>query len=220
MTLDSCCSGAAPLLDWSKLKCFGWTTVSGGSGTPLHEIAKSIGEPVPPRPDRPITRELKTLRKCEAENGSLSSILGRAEFPLHTDCAYYRQPPSYILFRAMRPSSVSTIFVDGDSVLKVCDSRILTALFRVRGLRKHFLCKMVSGNALRWDTNCMFPADLWAKEAAAEFATRSAEANPIRFQWEDTTTILILDNRRMLHGRESAVRDPRRHLESVLVQAG
>lgn len=67
--------------------------------------------------------------------------------------------------------------------MEACDSRILTALFRVRGLRRQFLCTMVSTNGLRWDTNCMVPADMSAKHAAAEFASRTTTSRPTRFEW-------------------------------------
>jgi len=204
-------------LDRSQLDRYGWTTATNDREVSLFEIAKSLGTPVPPRPDRPITRHLRPLEHAEAETGSLSSILGKAEFPLHTDCAYYRRPPSWIFFRAVCPSTVATLFVDGQSLVNTCDRRIFTALFRVIGLRKHFLCTMVSAKGLRWDTNCMIPADTSARKAAAEFDDRSAAASPTRFEWHDTTTVLILNNRRMLHGRECASHDPKRHLESVLV---
>ena len=205
--------------DRSQFDRCGWTTGIFERDIPLSDIAKSIGVPVPPRPDRPITRELKPLKECEAEPGSLSSILGRAEFPLHTDCAYYRRPPSCILFRAVCPSTVATLFVDGDSLVNACQARILTALFRVRGLRKYFLCTMATEHGLRWDLNCMVPADMSAHKAAAEFCARSSAMSPTRFEWNETSTVLLLNNRRMLHGRECASHDPHRHLESVLVHS-
>ena len=205
--------------DRSELDHCGWTTGTLEHGLPLSDLAKSIGVPVPPRPDRPITRELRPLKECEAESGSLSSILGQARFPLHTDCAYYRRPPSYILFRAIHPSTVATLLVDGAALLDACGSRIRTAIFRVRGLRKHFLCTMVTDRGIRWDSNCMVPADMSAHRVAADFCAKSLAASPVRFEWNDTSTVLLLNNRRMLHGRECAYKDPHRHLESVLVHS-
>lgn len=203
----------------SQFDLCGWTAGTFERDIALCDIARAIGVPVPPRPDRPITRELRPLKERDAEPGSLSSILGQAKFPLHTDCAYYRRPPSYILFRAVRPSTVATLFVDGVSLLDACESRIHTALFRVRGLRKYFLCTMATERGLRWDLNCMAPADMSAHEAAADFSARSSAACPARFEWNDTSTVLLLNNRRMLHGRECAYDDPHRHLESILVHS-
>ncbi|MBX2851814.1 MAG: TauD/TfdA family dioxygenase [Phycisphaeraceae bacterium] len=63
----------------------------------------------------------------------------------------------------------------------------------------------------------MSPADNMAESASVEFANLLQEIQPIRFDWQETESVLIINNRRMLHGRESATDDPNRLLESILV---
>jgi len=195
----------------------GWTTFSSPDSQPLVDIAKAFGEPVPPRPDRAPTRILKPLSEQEAEPGSLSALRGRGRFPYHTDCAYYRRPPNLIFFRAVRPTPVATLMIDGITVLRPIENLASTAIFRARGLRKRFLCRMVSNKALRWDPDCMDPVDDSAYEAAKLLVEISLGVEPIRFSWNDNSTVLVVDNRRILHGREDASADPNRELESVLI---
>lgn len=205
------------LMNKRELKSNGWTAFTGQPGSSLLDVAKGMGQPVPPRPDRPLVRVLKPLERNEAEPGSLSAIRGRGAFSFHTDCAYFRKPPSLILFRAVRPSNVATILLDGLLVVQSFESVARDAIFKVRGLRKYFLCNLLSGNRLRWDQECMVPADRAAHEASSKLTEMSTRLRPEQFVWSDTEAILVVDNCRMLHGRENAESDAARTLESVLV---
>ena len=195
----------------------GWATFPSDVGVSLDKIVSSLGQAVPPRPDRPLTRVLTPRDSNDEAYESFSYHHGRGRFPLHTDCAYYRRPPDVICFRARRPSTVATLLLDGYSVVPACGPAASNAFFRVRGLRKFFLCPMCKRGRLRWDPYCMAPADTAAAKVAELFSTRCSELSPIRFVYSDCSTILAVDNRRFLHAREDASADPARKLESVLL---
>ncbi|WP_395928550.1 TauD/TfdA family dioxygenase [Arthrobacter sp. RT-1] len=62
-----------------------------------------------------------------------------------------------------------------------------------------FLSSVWDGERLRYDPVIMEPGDARARTAAAYLNSMQAAATA--FRWEEPNTILVIDNRRVLHGR-------------------
>lgn len=195
----------------------GWAIFDTKADKTLAVIATSFGAIVPPYPGSSTTRRLQPGKSGKAQTRSLSSIYGTAAYPLHSDCAYYRRPPDVILFRARTPSRVATVLLDAFEVIEGISQELLEAPFVVRGIRKSFLSPILRNGKIRWDTHCMSPAEPMAAFAAESFLQSTVSADKIRHEYIDSTTTLVINNRRMLHGRESATNQQDRMIESVLI---
>jgi hypothetical protein len=206
-----------PELNRTELSKYGWTTFQSDVGNPLDVIASSLGKVVPPRPGRSVTRVLRPREVTLSNSLSFSDHFGFGEFPLHTDCAYYRKPPDIVLFRAKSPSDVATLLLDGYALIASFQHKAKNAIFRVKGLRKHFFSPIVRNGKFRWDPLCMTPADTEARVIDEGFVDRCKEFTTTRYRYDDPSIVIAIDNRRILHGRENASTEPSRQLEAVLL---
>jgi alpha-ketoglutarate-dependent taurine dioxygenase len=59
----------------------------------------------------------------------------------------------------------------------------------------------------------MIPCDARARDVVAFFSEAAAAA--VEFLWDAPGKLLVIDNRRALHARASAVDDPKRVIERV-----
>jgi hypothetical protein len=74
-----------------------------------------------------------------------------------------------------------------------------------------------SGAYVRWDSACMSPGNL-AIDACHAWAECLESAQPIQLDWQ-SSTVLIIDNWRVLHGRTGGAMasDAERVIERILV---
>lgn len=79
------------------LRKAGWCTLE--TNSPLEELAREFGEPVPVRPGAPIISRLMVQEPEQGHPNSLTSRHGTGPFPFHTDGAHFPRVPRYILLR-------------------------------------------------------------------------------------------------------------------------
>lgn len=156
--------------------------------------------------------ELTPKRREDASRGSFSAQHGFGTFPLHTDTAFWNKPARYAAFLSEVASSASTL------VLPACHTKRL--LDEHKPNNPIFTRESISGVSyatpwfgpdsqfIRFDPRYMKPAN----SAAEDFITAVEREfdEVIRIEWM-LPKLLILDNWRVLHGRES-VEDSSRKL--------
>lgn len=212
-----------------QLEKQGWSEFSVEVDTDLVELAKSIGQPVRSRMDGPLLDRLTPKPETSAHPRSMSAVHGLGPFPFHTDAAYMRLPPRYMLMRlaAGAVSDRATLLCPFSELpLSRDDIRLLrNDVWLVDGGRGPFYSTILNetvsrgGSILRLDPCCMRPAaPSFAK--SFEVLSRAIErVTPHSVAWTPGRALLI-DNWRVLHARASAVDATavsRRVLERVLI---
>ncbi len=204
----------------------GWSLVEGVRNEPEHvELANHLGKIVRP-PQRSWKQLLEPTPVDVARPSTYSARLGRARFPYHTDYANWIVPPRYVVLRnAGRATNAATLLRDprselaeDDDLRKLLSRGIFYARFRGRSFLCRVLARRCGKTLLRWDRFAMCPAN----ELAVRVAERLNERLP-REQLESRVTwkrrrALVVDNWRVLHGRESVEAAPGRRLERILVR--
>lgn len=113
------------------------------------------------------------------------------------------RPPDVVILTSANVSSTPTNLWRMRSLYKAPYDSMCHGLFVVGSGRFAFLSPALEetrrGQKLRYDPTIMVPADARAHEAAQFLnATYSAAS---AFQWNEPDSILVIDNRSVLHGR-------------------
>lgn len=207
----------------------GWTMVDfSGTQSDLLQFAQTLGRPIPSRRGSQLVDSLKPVVPTEANPRSMSARFGVGAFPFHTDAAYIRLPPRYMILRLaegkenLRPTLILSIEALN---LSASDLRLLKReVWLVNGGHGRFLSPLVNDTlvpgttVLRFDPCCMRPATegFGTSQQIIEQAIR--DASPINVDWV-RDRLLVLDNWRVLHARadQPQEQDANRVLERVLI---
>jgi L-asparagine oxygenase len=197
-----------------------------GSSSVLKEVAQTLGSIVPVRRGGPAVDYLSPTFRSDAAPNSLSSEHGLGAFPFHTDAASHRVPPRFVLLRypSTQRSLTPTTFIDFQRLqLTPTEMKQLRReAWVVRGgVGRTFYATILSGGStplIRYDQGCMSPGPGTKNSGGGAITRALGRATPQSHYWSQDQ-ILILDNRRFLHGRGPASGDSTRVLERVLVQA-
>lgn len=141
---------------------------------------------------------LRPMSQEQAPTRTLSAVHGLGAQPLHTDGAHLRRMPDVIVLFAAAPSSTGTTIWKLD---RDYPSAISNGVFTVRGNEGSFLAHAYANQRLRFDPVCMSPADQLAKEAK-NFLENTREGAHTH-AWSAGNTLLFIDNRKTLHGRDA-----------------
>jgi hypothetical protein len=180
---------------------------------PLRGRARALGwQEVATRTGDGSVSVLRPSPAEEAHPGSLSAVHGLGEQPLHTDGAHLKEPPEFVVLHAAVPNGTATLlWRDSAKVTNPAYPRIdrpaclAGGIFVVRGGGTRFLATSYDGRGgYRYDPGCMTPADERAHEGARYF--QSLASGAYRHDWTEQNQVLVLSNRRALHGR-AAVSD-------------
>jgi hypothetical protein len=183
-----------------------------------HEVAEFLGKII--EPSKASNKfNIKTVQALEPRhnkpetNRVYSDIFGLNKFPLHTDLAYWREPPHYLILRCLHGSSeVHTKILDVANVERIVGELVMKrALLKPRHLPHNMpVCVLplrptgLGNNSIRWDSVFLKPVN----GAASQFFDVMARL-------DDDTTLgvnvplinhgdtLVIDNWRVLHGRSS-----------------
>jgi len=182
-----------------------------------------LGRPIGARRSSPTSQVLRPLSRTTASARSMSIVVGTDRQPFHTDSAHLRNPPRYLLFRALSPSTTPTLLVDFQALLLSQDE--LTLLSRevwvVNGGRGRFLTSIASHHPLivRFDPNVMRPAHPNYGSSRLVLERACGARPPLGVTWP-IAQVLVIDNWRVLHARERvSASDSARALERVHVEA-
>lgn len=175
------------------------------------ETARDLGAVMKGRRGSHVER-LESMEKDRAPASSLSAQFGRGEFPCHVDMAHLPVPCRYVVlgcgFAKERPAatliqSVGELRFSPDEV-----DCMHTGVFLVKNGRRSFFASVLSGRRkfFRWDPGCMQAKDEYARVAQTAIERELGAIDPVRHQWR-AGSILVLDNWKVLHGRDSCDRD-------------
>ncbi len=180
----------------------------------------------PPASGRPSFDAVRALAPTESDRAaprSYSARFGYNPFPLHTDLATKPEPPRWVLLRAVgTPTGVGTTLCDGlEVVRRVGVERCAHAIFRAGGGGPPHYLRMLDRlhdpRRLRWDQAFLQPANSAARHVQLAFAELAHLQHRVPLVRPDA--VLVIDNWRMLHGREAVTEGDRgRLIERVYLQ--
>ncbi len=123
------------------------------------KLGKSLGKLMPSRKSGKILDLLTPLKEEQTKKDSLSKRYGLNEFPAHTDCAYYYNPPKYILLRFIGSGENITptvLLKINKRVLEKTETDFLNrAIWFVKGINGNFYTKVLQNGILRYDPEVM-----------------------------------------------------------------
>lgn len=170
------------------------------------------------RGDAPV-QELQPTTLDTAHPASLSAQVGLGEQPLHTDGAHLRRPPDYVILWCTEPSATPTRLWR-PPIARLLTSPDQNGVFLVRSGSDTWLATALSGADLRFDPGCMTPADASARRLS-EALQAPPEGDVQEVVWDMPGMVLLIRNRRVLHGRAAVVEgDLDRRLSRVAYREG
>lgn len=153
---------------------------------------------------------LRPMRAGDAPRRSLSAIVGHGQQPFHTDGAHLATPPDIVVLHSEEVTPTATLLLGPLPEFPFLNAEQAEALrngiFTVRGNDGAFLASALQGRRLRYDPGCMTPSDNLAR-AVGDYFTDFEEALIVRHEWNTPNTLLLIDNRRMLHARAEVAGD-------------
>ena len=202
---------------------FHWS--SGWDRDTTIEVAHCLGAPVGERRNPLLVRTIRPQKSKNAPPNTLSSRYGLGPFPFHTESAYWRRPPRFLVLYCDSPGfgRRPTLLVDvaGWELSEKHVQKLRAGVWKTGGTRP-FLCSLIQhheeGLRIRFDVECMKPMNRSAVDGSSLMNSRIRSSHPISIRWK-RGDLLIVDNHRMLHARGAAAElDHDRILVRVLVQ--
>jgi alpha-ketoglutarate-dependent taurine dioxygenase len=180
----------------------------------VRKIADELGVIIRGRRGADIER-LESVSTDEARLPSLSAAYGNAEFPLHMDTAHQPVPCRYLVLGCVsaNQTTAATRLLDTAELAFTADEidSLKTGIFLVKNGGHSFFAPILSSDRrfFRWDPGCITAKDELARTALSIFERRLRLSKSVRHEWQ-SGSVLVLDNWRMLHGRECCVREDTR----------
>ncbi len=204
---------------WAVLDC----SEKDNLGDFLSGISEKLGVPVSGRKGNLLER-LQPVSHKSAHPQSLSNKYGLGAFPLHSDTAHWRIPCRYVMLGCEEPGQVlsPTVLLDTNRLdLSQAEvSFIKTASFFVKNGRKSFYSSIHSKDKpfFRFDPGCMYPVSVDGEKAMNAMLSERHAGMMVEVPWQKNR-VAIIDNWRMLHGRDNnRPADPRRSLLRIMVR--
>jgi alpha-ketoglutarate-dependent taurine dioxygenase len=186
----------------------------------IHDIARLLGEIVPGR-DRQLIERVVPRQLSEAFSGSLSSVYGLKQLPLHTDTAHWPTPCRFLILACLEvgPLPVPTDLLDSYR-MTLSDDNVAAcrrAPFLVRNGKRSFYSSIVDEDRqfMRFDRGCMTPCCKQGRTVLEAFDPRRHA--PASHEWK-RGDILVINNWRVLHGRGGERTAPGRVLLRAMIQ--
>jgi len=189
------------------------------------EAASALGKVLDIRSLLPKTRipTVQTLRPRDASSvadNQYSDIHGLGAFPLHTDLAHWTIPPRYFVLRCINPAEdVCTLALPWAAVTPALGSiDMRKAVFGARKKRAgcsglvRAMSRQAGQDIRRWDSMFLKPLNQQARDLDQLLRdakwVRSATRIPLRRPGD----MILVDNWRILHGRDPVPPDSKRRL--------
>lgn len=179
----------------------GWCAGVGTFEDVMTEARRMRLESVENRRGEPHVTRLRPTTRSEAKPHSLSAQVGLGVQPLHTDGAHQEEPADFLVLMSEQPSATPTMLrhIDGRDMPS---NELRGGMFLVGVGSSAFFAPALVGfgptRRLRFDPGCMAACDLRAHKAA-KYLCDTTTAN--RFDWATPGQVLVIDNKRTLHGR-------------------
>lgn len=177
-------------------------------GPDLLQLAMSLGKPVENARHQLIS-ELRVVPSTEARPLTLSAIFGTGIFPLHTDTAFWPTPARFLVMLAEGDIRRTTTICPIRKILDSGDINIVNLIeksvwiARGEGRSRYALMTLETKNVrsgVRFDRQCMKPANASAMKVAAYFDMNDYAFSAERVEWRSQTAVVI-SNWYALHGR-------------------
>lgn len=167
---------------------------------------------------------IQPLEESKAHPRSLSAQVGLDAIPFHSELSHRLRPCRYIALGCVNPGSpgVETTMLDWRELrFSLEELTILEgAPVLVRSGRGSFYTTLLPSNRefLRCDSCCLEAVDERGRNALQLLHERVATGRVRTHSWR-SGDVLIIDNWRILHGRESSTRSAGRKLVRVVINA-
>jgi hypothetical protein len=161
---------------------------------------------------------LRPTLKDKAHPSSLSARYGLEAFPLHTDGAHLRNPPTIVLLQARSPTFGATLVhrMNSGRLSSAQLSSFRHGVFVVGAGNVAFYCHaMSSDHHIRFDPGCMTALDPDARYVQQRLREEARDAE--RYRWRNLGLTLVLDNTTSLHGREQVSNDSGRKIRRLML---
>lgn len=202
------------LLEESKAK--GWAAGPATLAEVQLEAALLGWKEVPIRRGGPPVSTLRPVDPAQAMPNSLSARYGKGAQPLHTDGAHMVEPPDIVILACATTSATPTILWNrqryGHAVTRLPEY-VHHGVFLISSGKDSFFSTAYSGQHFRYDPGCMLPCDARARQTARFFIEVEKYAD--QHVWSEPGQVLLIDNRRVLHARASAVQEPQREIQRI-----
>lgn len=202
------------LLEESKVK--GWAAGQGTMAEVQVDAALLGWTEVPTRRGGPALTTLRPVDQADAKPNSLSARYGKGAQPLHTDGAHLPDPPDVVILVCRTTSTTPTRLWHGQryghpmTILPECVDH---GVFLISSGNDSFFATARAAHRLRFDPGCMVPCDARARETVQYFAEVEKYAD--EYIWSEPGSVLLIDNRRVLHARAPAVQEPQREIQRI-----
>jgi hypothetical protein len=205
----------------------GWASIPSVNGSSdLLRLARNLGKPVE-NARHELISVLQVTATTEARPLTLSAIFGTGAFPLHTDTAFWPTPARFLVMLAegdiRRTTTVCSLRRILDSGGITLMNAIEDSVWIVRGKGGNHYGQMTLSakgirSGVRFDRQCMKPANASAREVAAYFDSDDCATNVEHLEWRPNTAVVI-SNWQALHGRGSQpVNEQQRILQRIYVE--
>lgn len=200
-----------------------------------HEAAEFLGKIIEPSKvsskfNIKTVQALEPRHKQSRTNRVYSDIFGLDKFPLHTDLAYWQEPPHYLILRCLRGSSeVHTKILNVAIVERMVGELVMKrALVKARHLPHNMpVCVLplrptgLGINSIRWDSVFLKPLNAAASHFFDVMARLDNDTTlGINVPLVNQGDTLVIDNWRVLHGRSSVPsQGEMRRIERVYLSA-
>ena len=208
----------------------GWSVFNTGIDKPIDlkrwmlAVGKQLGEVCPSRRGSEVVDVLVPTIESKSKPSSLSRVFGLGSLPLHCDTAHWTTPCRYIVLGCINPGSspAATLILDTKRLALSTKDRetIEQAMYVVNNGRNSFYSGIKSSlhPFYRFDPVCMIPLCENAVRAMELFSLKRNENLVERCNWK-VGIVLVIDNWRILHGREQCpVDEDERKLLRITVQ--
>lgn len=185
------------------------------------DFANSLGKTITLN-DGNVIKSLRVTNSCTAKSNTLSQKYGSGIFPFHTDTAFWTKPARLVLLRAVsgdlrRPTVVKSFAALTNGITQdllrrsswICDT----------GLKKYYTTMYFENHGksgLRYDPNCMQPANKAAKIVDEVIRPRSFEIKGEIIDWKPNR-VAIIPNWYYLHARGTGYEDFDRLIERIYI---
>lgn len=164
------------------------------------EFALTLGTPIKSRQSGSFIDTLKAVESDQVEKDSLSKRYGLEEFPIHTDSAYLKKPPKYILLRYVGSveNPTPTVVVHFDK-LKLSEEEvdfIQNTIWFVKSKDLGFYSPILKDGILRYDKEVM----KMANPNEDKMIGILAKMDRTEIQW-NKNKVVVINNHTNLHFR-------------------
>lgn len=204
---------------------FGFIEIEGlSSDAELIYNARHLGSVIP-HSNGELIFILRPKDSNSAYEGTLSNIYGFGTFPYHTDTSFWPSPARYILLHSDLGSKCDTLIVAvkdiWESLSQADRSDARRAIFITKTIHRQFYASLIFEEHgirfIRYDPSCMAPMNDSAKRIVRKLNKLLKKIPPLRVNWTEGKT-LIIDNWKLLHGRDKVNDENHRTLKRIYIK--